>query len=58
MEIGRLAQGNIHGVQSTDTIDFILKSQVPEKEKVTYTQFFCDYRPLKPEPHRVHCVVN
>ena len=29
MELGRLAQGNIHGVLATGTIDFIYKSDVP-----------------------------
>ena len=58
MEIGRLAQGNIHGVTSSDTIDFICKCDVPSNEKVTYAQFVCDHRPLKPETNRVRCVVG
>ena len=58
MELGRLAQGNKYGVESTDTIDIILKTDVPVNEKVTYAQCVCDFRPLKPEPHRVRIVVG
>ena len=58
MELGRLAQGNIHGVTSTDTIDFILKQDVPLNEKVTYASCVCDHRPLKPEKYRVRIVVG
>ena len=58
MELGRLAQGNIHGVTATDTIDFISKSDVPKDEKVTYAQCVCDHRPLKTEPYRVRIVVG
>ena len=58
MEFGRLAQGNIHGVQSTDTIDFIAYHEVPSNEKVTYAQCVCDHRPLKPEKFRVRIVVG
>ena len=57
-EFGRLAQGNIHGVTHTDTIDFILKHDVPRQQKVTYATFVCDHRPLKSEPWRVRCVVG
>ena len=56
MEIGRLAQGNIHGVVHTDTIKFIFKEEIPTDEKVTYAQFVCDHRPNKPELYRVRCV--
>ena len=58
MELGRLAQGNMHGVTSIDTIDFILQSDVPKDQKVTYAQFVCGHRPLKSEPNRVRCVVG
>ena len=57
-EFGRLAQGNIHGVAHTDTIDFISKSDVPKNKKVTYATFVCDHRPLKSEPWRIRCVVG
>ena len=57
-EFGRLAQGNIHGVDHTDTIDFIYKHDVPKNKKVTYATFVCDHRPLKTEPWRVRCVVG
>ena len=50
MELGRLAQGNMHGVTSTDIIEFIYQTDVPNNEKVTYGQCVCDLRPLKPKP--------
>ena len=58
MELGRLASGNKYGVQYTNTIDFIMFSDVPTNEKVTYAQCVCDHRPLKPEPNRVRIVVG
>ena len=57
-EWGRLAQGNIHGVRSTDTIDFILKKEVPNGTTVTYATYVLDYRPLKEEPYRVRITVG
>ena len=57
-EWGRLAQGNIHGVRSTDTIDFILKKEVPDGTTVTYATYVLDYRPLKEEPYRVRITVG
>ena len=57
-ELGRLAQGNVHGVESTNTIQFISQQEVPVQEKVTYAGFVCDRRPLKPELNRVRCVVG
>jgi hypothetical protein len=57
-EWGRLAQGNIHGVKATDTIDFIARSEVPQGRQVTYGSFVCDFRPLKTEPFRVRLVVG
>ena len=57
-EFGRLAQGNKHGVRSTNTIDFIHKHEVPSGRDITYASFVCDYRPLKSEPYRVRIVVG
>ena len=57
-ELGRLAQGNIHGVKYSDTMRFIHKDKVPPNKKVTYANFRADYRPLKPEPYRIRCVVG
>ena len=57
-EWGRLAQGNIHGVRSTDIIEFIPQSKVPKNRNVTYATFVCDYRPLKDEPYRVRITVG
>ena len=57
-EWGRLAQGNIHEVPSTDTIDFIHRYEVPNNKSVTYATFVIDYRPLKSEPHRVRITVG
>ena len=50
-EWGRLAQGNDNGVQSTDTIDFINKQDVPSGRDITYATFVLDYHPLKTEPY-------
>ena len=38
-ELGRLAQGNDHGVKHTDTIKLINKTEVPKEKKVTYANF-------------------
>ena len=57
-EWGRLAQGNDTGVTATDTIDFISFQDVPKHKKVTYTNFTCDYRPLKEEQWRIRCLVG
>ena len=57
-EWGRLATGNTHGVESTDTIEFIPHSLVPSNKKVTYASFVCDYRPLKKEQWRIRLVVG
>ena len=57
-EWGRLAQGNENNVVFTDTIEFILKSDVLPTNAVTYASFVCDYRPLKSEPYRVRIVVG
>ena len=57
-EWGRLAQGNKYGVQSTDTIDFIFKHEVPTGCCVTYATYVLDYRPLKDEPYRVRITVG
>ena len=48
-EWGRLTQGNIHGVNATETINFIPYSDLPLKQPVTYASFVCDHRPLKTE---------
>ena len=57
-EWGRLAQGNMHGIIGTNTIEFITRDQIPAGRDVTYASFVCDERPLKPEPFRVRVVVG
>ena len=57
-ELGRLAQGIGDRVVSTDTIDFIMKQEVPKGKKVTYANFICDHRPLKEEEWRVRLTVG
>ena len=52
-EWGRLAQGNTYGILGTNTIDFILRVDIPKGRDITYASFVCDKRPLKPEPFRV-----
>ena len=56
--MGTNAQGNVHGVNATDTIDFISHSLVPKGRDITYTTLVCYYRPLKSEPWRVRIVVD
>ena len=41
-EWGCLSQGNIYGVRSTDTIEFINRSLVPHGRDVTYDTFVLD----------------
>ena len=38
-KLGRLAQGNKHGVKATDTMKFIKQEDVPKNNKVTYANF-------------------
>ena len=57
-EWGRLANGNKYGVIATNTIEFILKEDIPPDCDITYATFVCDRRPLKPEPFRVRIVVG
>ena len=56
--MGRLAQGNDHGVRGTDDMQFISQSEVPKDKKVTYASYTCDYRHLKDEPYRVRITVG
>ena len=51
-ESGRAAQGN-NKVKGNGTLDFIQKHEVPVNKKVTYSNFICDFRPLKAEQYRV-----
>ena len=49
-ELGRLTNG-VHGcVCATNTIRFILQSDIPSDRHITYANFICDYRPHKSEP--------
>lgn len=57
-ELGRLAQGFDNRVDGTNTIYFIHRHEVPTDRKVSYSNFVCDYRPLKSEPYRVRMTVG
>ena len=57
-EFGRLTKGNKHGIKYTDTMEFIKKSEVPAGQKVTYSSFTCDHRPLKEEEFWARLVVG
>ena len=49
-DLGRLTNG-VHGcVCATNTIRFILQSDIPSDRHITYANFICDYRPHKSEP--------
>ena len=58
MELGHLAQGNDYCITPTNTIDFIRHTDVPGSTKITHANFVADYRPLKPEPSRIECVIG
>ena len=57
-EYGRLAQGNHHGVEFQDAMEFIKKEEVPPGRDVTYASFRFDYIPLKTEKYRARMVVG
>ena len=44
MELGRLAQGNCYGVEATECIEFIPKTDVPLGSKITYANMICEGR--------------
>jgi len=56
--VGAFGTGNEYGVKSTDTIDFIPRSEIPSGQSVTYASFVLDYRPLKSEPYRIRITVG
>ena len=57
-ELGRLAQGYKNRVQAQDAMDFIFHHEIPSDRKITYSNFVCDYRPLKSEKFRVRMTVG
>ena len=56
-ELVRIAQG-IGTITGNDIVDYIKRSDVPADRIVTYTNFICDYRPLKSNPHRGRLTVG
>ena len=57
-EFGRLAQGVGNRIEGTNTIHFILKSEVPfGTKKVAYPRIVCDTRPNKSETHQTPITV-
>jgi hypothetical protein len=58
-ELGRLAQGVADRETGTNTITFILKSDIPgnRQHDITYGRICVDYRPQKKEPERTHLTV-
>ena len=46
-EWGRLAKGNVNGVRSTDTFEFIFKYKVPNNGDIIYITYALDHRPFK-----------
>ena len=56
--MGRLAQGNVHGVSSTDTLEFVYKHKVPAQRSITYATFVCDYKSLNNDQYRVRLVAG
>ena len=57
-ELCRLTNG-VHGrVRATNTIRFILRSEIPSDIQITYADFICGYRPHKSEPYRIRLTVG
>ena len=57
-ELGGLTNGVHVCVCATNTIRFILRSDIPSDRKITYSNFICDYRPHKSETYRIHLTVG
>ena len=57
-EHGRHANGNDNQIRSNNTIEFIIKEEIPTGSTVTYTNFVCDHRALKSESYRVRLTVS
>ena len=51
-ELLRLAQGVRKIVSGSNTILFLIESQVPQDRKSTYGRIVCDIKPQKVETHR------
>ena len=51
-------QGFGNRIEGTDTMTFIPKHVIPKDRKVTYSNFVCDYQPLKSERFRVRMTVG
>ena len=56
-EIGRLFQGILY-IEGTDTCFFIIKHEVNQDIKSTYSRIVCDIRPQKTKTHRVQLTVG
>ena len=56
-ELRRLANEN-NTVSGTKTTCFVPKHTIPAKNKITYANMVCDYRPLKTEKYRVRLTVG
>ena len=56
--MGRLTQSNEANVCGADAMDFVNPTYIPPYQKITYANFVCDYRPLKPEKWRARRVVG
>ena len=57
-ELVLLVKGRNFCVKITDTIDFIPRSEITKGQDTTYTNFFCDYRPLKYKPDQIRLVIG
>ena len=58
IEYGRLMKGNNSGTAGTDTIEPVLKQDIPSINSIMYGSVVCDHRPLKPEPNRCRLFVG
>ena len=56
--VGGFVPKQKNGVKGTDNIDFIPRSDIPQVRDIKYTNFFCNYRPLKSGPYWIRLVVG
>ena len=57
-DLGRLANGIENMVRANNTIEFTRKEEITKGRTVTYTNFVCDYLPLKSEYYRTRLTVG
>ena len=58
-ELGRLSNGyRPNNVKGTNMLRFIYRNTIPPNRKITYSNFVCNFQPLKKEKFRVRMTVD